>query len=256
MYPKPRAQLDQQVGDAIGQSDAVARVRERSEFRRIQRILRIDRIAAGGEVEQLPKATRTHRAHRQAHQETVEEGFGHLVVRHLVGSADHADQRAAHATRAIVELALVEQGQERVENGAVGAKHLVDEGDRRIGQETRSVAFVTVLLERTDRERPEQLFRHREARQQAFEVARIAKCVVQAPRQFALGRAGRTDQQRMLAGKRSEQRKAHLAATLDEAGFQLIQQSRQFHWQVFQSRPPLLAPSSHPIPVPKNDSQS
>lgn len=43
--------------------------------------------------------------------------------------AHQADERHAHALRAVVEQALVEDGEQRVKDGAVGLEHLVDEGD-------------------------------------------------------------------------------------------------------------------------------
>ncbi len=189
-------------------------------------------IVGGGQLaavqgQQAQEPGGRHRPHRQAHQETVEESLRHFVGGYLVGGTDDADQRAALAPGPVVEFALVEQGQQRVEDGAVGLEHLVDEGDGRLRQEARGHAFVAVLLQGGDGQRAEQLLGHREAGQQALEVARPGERQVQAPRQFALGGAGRTDQQRVLAGQRRQERQPHDATALDEARLQMVEQGRQ-----------------------------
>jgi hypothetical protein len=51
-----------------------------------------------------------------AQQEAVEECVQLLARRQLVGRADEAQQRHAHARRAVVEGALVQDGQQRVQN--------------------------------------------------------------------------------------------------------------------------------------------
>jgi hypothetical protein len=50
--------------------------------------------------------------------------------------------------RTVVEFALVEQREQGVEDGAVGLEHLVDEGDRGIGQEAVGVTLVAVFFQR------------------------------------------------------------------------------------------------------------
>ena len=96
----------------------------------------------------------------------------------------HCDEGRRHALAAIVEQALVDEGEQRVQNGAVGlrvsgGKHrseymysialkheprdafhfedLVDEGDLGLGQVARSVAFILVLLESPHGKWPEEL---------------------------------------------------------------------------------------------------
>ena len=96
-----------------------------------------------------------------------------------------------------------------------------------VGQEAGDVALVAIFLERADRQRAEQFFGHREAGEQALEVARVAKRQVDATRQRALGRAGRADQQRVLTRERAEQAQAQDLAALDQAGFEHFKQAGQ-----------------------------
>ena len=144
--------------------------------------------------------------HRHTDQEAVVERYQRFVARHLVAGADDADQRHRQAHAAVVELAFVEQRQQRVQDRRVGLEHLVEEGDARGGQVAVGQALVAVVLERLQRQRPEQFFGRRKARQQALEVARVDEGPVQAPRQFALGAARRPDQQHVLAGQCGQQR--------------------------------------------------
>src|SRR5487761_667359 len=164
---------------------------------------------AGGGLQQRTEARRADRGDRQAHQETVEEGVGDFVFRHLVGGTYRADQWAMLASGAVVEFALVEQRQQGIEDGAVGLEHLVDERNRGVRQESVGVPLIAILFERLDRQRTKQLLGHREAGQQALEVAAIAKDRVQAPRQLALRRAGWADQQRVLARQSAQQTQPH-----------------------------------------------
>ena len=108
-----------------------------------------------------------------------------LVVGHLVGGAHHADQWHRHPAAAVVELALVEQRQQGVEDGRIGLEHFVEESHLRRGQEAVGETFVSVVLQRPERERAEQFLGHGKARQQPLEIARAGKHAVQAPRQFA-----------------------------------------------------------------------
>jgi hypothetical protein len=89
------------------------------------------------------------------------------------------------------------------------------------------MALVAVILERLDRQRTEEFLGHREARQQALEIAGVAEGCVQAACQFAFGGARGADQQRVLAGQRGEQAQAHALAAFDEAVFENIEQGPQ-----------------------------
>ena len=43
-----------------------------------------------------------------------------VALRHLVRRAEHADERHSHPPPAVVELALVHDGQQRIEDGGTG----------------------------------------------------------------------------------------------------------------------------------------
>ena len=155
------------------------------------------------------------------------EGHQRLFGRHLVAGADHADQRRAHARAAVVELALVEQREQRVEDRRVGLEHLVEEGDAGGGQVAVDQALVAVVLQRLQRQRAEQLLGRGEAREQPLEVARAAEGAVQPPRQFALGGARRADQQHVFAGQRGQQGQPHRGVAFEQAFFELGDQRTQ-----------------------------
>jgi hypothetical protein len=72
-------------------------------------------------------------------------------------AATTADQRRAQAAGAVVELAFVQQRQQRIEDGRVGLEHLVEEGDARGGQVAVDQALVAVVFQRLQRQRAEQL---------------------------------------------------------------------------------------------------
>jgi hypothetical protein len=50
---------------------------------------------------------------------------------------------------------------------------------------------------------------------------------VQAPRQFALGRARRADEQAVFAGQRGQQAKPHALAAFDQPGFEGVDDGPQ-----------------------------
>jgi len=84
-----------------------------------------------------------------------------------------ARHRAARG--AVVEEPLVEQREQRVEDGRVGLEDLVDEEQLGLRSVAGGGAPVLVALERGERERPEELLWRREARQRALEVGEAAQ---------------------------------------------------------------------------------
>jgi hypothetical protein len=74
---------------------------------------------------------------------------------------------------------------------------------------------------------PNKFLGHREARQQALEIAGVAEHGMQAPRQFALGGARRADQQGVFAGQGGEQAQADALAAFDQPGFERVEQGPQ-----------------------------
>jgi hypothetical protein len=170
------------------------------------------------------------RRHRHPHEEAVEEGLQRLVGRQLVAGRHHADERRALAAAAVVELALVQQRQQRVEDRRVGLEHLVEEGDAGGRQEAFGQAFVAVGFQRLQRQGAEQFLGRGETRQQALEVRRAVEGPVQPARQFALRGAGRADQQHVLAGQRGQQRQPHRGLAFEQAAFELRDPRAQVVW--------------------------
>jgi hypothetical protein len=173
------AQRLQRGDDAVAEHHRVACVEHRLQLVGRQRRRRCGRTTVIQPQQRL-EAGVAHRRDGHTHQEAVVEGQQRVVVRRFVAGADGADQRRAQAARAVVELAFVEQRQQRVEDRRVGLEHLVEEGDARGGQVAVDQALVAVVLERLQRQRPEQFFRRGEARQQPLEVARAVERAVQS----------------------------------------------------------------------------
>ena len=146
------AQFAQQRQDGSGQMDAPCVTDQMRQRRRIQ----FQRVIGGlpclalVHLQQDGKPFGADGGHRQAQQEAVKKGIGNLVFRYLVGGSEHADQRTLHAARAVVELPLVEQGQQGVQDGTVGLEYFVDKRDSGRGQKAIGVAFIAVFLKRLD----------------------------------------------------------------------------------------------------------
>jgi len=74
-----------------------------------------------------------------------------------LGQAHHAHQRNLVALVSIVKAALVEDRQERVENGAVGFENLVHKCYTGFRQITVGLPHICVILQLTHGKRPKQL---------------------------------------------------------------------------------------------------
>ena len=134
-----------------------------------------------------------------AHQEAVGEGGEMLVLGQAVGGADAHAQRAVQHGVAAAEGALVEQRQERVEDGGGAEEHLVEERQIRLGQHAGGLGLDDALLELAQIDRPENLRRLGEAPHQVLEHP-AAEPLGDAPHRLALGGAGRADHQEVLLG--------------------------------------------------------
>jgi hypothetical protein len=119
-----------------------------------------------------------------------------------------------------VEHPLVEQPQERVEDGRAALEHLVEEAAVGLGQLAGRDPAVLVLLEPGDADRAEQLLGRREPGQQAGERG-AAQPPHHGLHQQALGAARRADQQDVLPGDERRERQVHLRVALDQGGRQL-----------------------------------
>lgn len=72
-------------------------------------------------------------------------------------TAHQAKKGDTAADGSIVEQALVEDGEQGVQDGAVGLEHLVDEGHRRIWQVAFNLPHVLILLQGPHGQWPKQL---------------------------------------------------------------------------------------------------
>jgi hypothetical protein len=113
-------------------------------------------------------------------------------------------------------LALVEHGEERVEDGRVGLEDLVEERDLGLGQLARGHALVAALLQRRQAHRPEDLLGRGELGQQPLEVHGAADAATHLLGQHGLGRAGRAQHQHVLLGQHRGERAVHQLVAFDE----------------------------------------
>ncbi len=72
--------------------------------------------------------------HHEAQHEAVVERGEFVLVGQFVRRAEHRDERDLHALAAVVKDALVDDGQQRIEDRGVGLEDFVQERDVRLGQ--------------------------------------------------------------------------------------------------------------------------
>ena len=131
-----------------------------------------------------------------------------------------------HDLGAVLELALVDDVEERVQDRRVRLEDLVEEDDLGGRQHVLEAARVATLAERRDVDRTEQLVRLGEARQQILEVARVDQLREHVDHRGLRG-ARRADDHHVLAGDRRhrhqpddlllvEELRAHLASEVLE----------------------------------------
>ena len=129
---------------------------------------------------------------RGPHQEAIEHRPQRVVVGDLVGGAEQRRQRHLDAGGAGEETALVQDAEQRVQDGGVRLEDLVEEDDLRVGQHRLDAAQVGPLAEGLDVDGAEDLVRLGEPGQQVLEVAGVDEAG-QVPDQRRLGGAGRAD---------------------------------------------------------------
>ena len=99
-----------------------------------------------------------------AEEKAVEDRREGLVRRHLVGRAEARQERAREDRAAAGEAPLVQEREERVQDGrSVALEDLVEEDDLRIGEHSFDAPLVASFAKRGDVDRPEDLVRLGEA---------------------------------------------------------------------------------------------
>ena len=142
-----------------------------------------------------------------AQKEAIEDRGQVVVVGHLVRGAEHRQQRHVLHLGAVGELALVQDGEERVQDRRVRLEDLVEEDDLRLGQHGLGLARVGAFAEGADVDGAEELVGLGEARQQVLEVARVDE-LGEGAHQRRLGGAGRADEEHVLAGDDGDEEQA------------------------------------------------
>src|SRR5688500_19494285 len=84
----------------------------------------------------------------EAEQKPVVKRGQLLFFRQLIAGAEESQQRHASDLLAVVKQALINQGQNCVQNGRVRFKNLIEKGNMRIGQYAAGDPAIVVLLQR------------------------------------------------------------------------------------------------------------
>ena len=227
----PLAQLDQQLDDRILDGEGLRGLGDGFQVRLSQAQGSLRGHILGGvgqEHGQLLFILQSVDPH--ADDEAIVERLELGLLGHLVTGADDAAEGHLDALVTRVELTLVQDREHRVEDGTVGLERLVDEGHTG----SRHVAVVDaaedILLQALEGNRAEDLLRHAELRQQALEVADlVGEAVLQPAGEEALGRSGRAEEERVLAGDSGEQEHAGVIATTDEAALEMFAELLEFN---------------------------
>ena len=106
-----------------------------------------------------------------AEEEAVEDRRERLVGGDLVRGAEARQERARDDGAAARVAALVQEREQRVQDGRVALEDLVEEDDLGVRQHPLDAPLVAPLAERGDVDRAEDLVRLGEAREEVLEVA-------------------------------------------------------------------------------------
>ena len=117
---------------------------------------------------------------------------------------------------AAAEDALVEDAEQRVEDGGRAEEDLVEEGDLGLGQHARGLGLDDALLQAAQVDGAEDLAGLGEAAEQVLEVA-AAERARDAAHGLALGGAGRADDEQVLARHGGEGDQLRQGLALDQA---------------------------------------
>ena len=167
-------------------------------------------------------------AHGEPEQEPVVQGRELVVLGELVAGPEQGDERHLVDALAVVEPALVDDGQDRVEDRGVGLEHLVQEGDVGLRELVGGHPPVVVLLQPLQAHRAEQLFGRGEAGQQPLEVPGAFDAAAQLVREHRLGRPRRSDDQQVPGREQGRQGAVDEFASFQERLPQLVAKRQQF----------------------------
>src|SRR5262249_8668398 len=132
-------------------------------------------------------------------EEAIREGVERVVLRRPVRRPDAHPERRPHLGVPSTEGALVQQREERVQDRRRAEEDLVEERDLPLRKHSGSVRLDDPLAELSQIDRPEDLRGLGEPAEQILEEA-PAEARGHAADGLALGGAGRTDDEEVLAG--------------------------------------------------------
>ena len=145
-----------------------------------------------------------------------------VVLGQLVGGREQREQRDVDHLAPVVEAALVDQREDRVQDRRARLEYLVEKGDVRLRQLVRRQPPVVVLLERLQADRSEQLLGRREPGEQPLEVVRPGEPAADLVGEHRLGGARRADHQHMLRCDKRHERAVDELGSLQEDLLQLV----------------------------------
>lgn len=180
-------------------------------------------LGAGGDRADhlLYRATVLDVIHPVAEKEPVVQRAQFLALGKLIGRAEARDEVDVHGARSVVEFALIDQGQQRIQDGAVGLEDFVEERNIRFRELVRGHAVEGIVFQPLQAEWSEQLFGRAELGQQPLEVARTVDCLAQQVREHGLAGARRTEKKDVRARDESRETSLDLRFALDQNAVQL-----------------------------------
>ena len=157
-------------------------------------------------VDQLDEVLVLHRAARGLEAEPILERGELDVLGQLVGRGEQDAQLDRHRLAVLVELALVDDREQRVQDRRVRLEDLVEEHQPRGRQLAVLAAQVAAVAQLGDVDRPEDLGRLGEPREHVLEVLTVGdpQRVLELEDEVALRGARRADQQQRLLRDRGD----------------------------------------------------
>src|SRR5262245_7165787 len=175
----------------------------------------------GGGADEFGESGVADVADPETQQEPVPKRFEFISLRHLVARAEERDQRDLHLQIAVVEDPLIGDLQQRVQDRAARLENFVEEDEFGLDKFSGRDPPILVAFQSSDRHRPEQFFRRREASHKICEVSQSrailrADSVGKFGSESRLCRARWPENNQVLPREQCDQRSANDFIALDQ----------------------------------------
>src|SRR5207245_5749338 len=137
--------------------------------------------------------------------ETVEQRRQLIFVQQFVRGAEQRNERYGHALAAVMEDALVDNGQQSIQDRRIRLEDFVEKGDVRFRELVVSDSAIVILFEAPQADRPENLFGGAEFGEQPLEIIGALDAAAELIRQHRFGRTRRPDYEHMAGRQQRTQ---------------------------------------------------